>query len=99
MPKKQPKNYNVESMQPDEVNELKKVVGEFMKRLSNIENEMETLKEDRKELIDEFSEKLDMKTLSLAIKAVKLESGVAHKDTFDLFIEVLKDDVTNGLVG
>ena len=95
--KQQPKNYNVAEMQPDELNELKKVVGEFMKRLTNIENEMETLKEDRKVLIEEFSEKLDMKTLTMAIKAVKLESGVAHKDTYDLFIEVLKDDVTNGL--
>jgi hypothetical protein len=98
MPKKK-SSFNVGEMQPDEINELKKVVGEFMTRLSNIENEVETLKEDRKTLIEEFGEKLDMKTLQMAIKQVKLQAGVAHKDTFDLFLEVLKDDTTNGLVG
>lgn len=96
MAKKQP-TYNVELMTPDELGAVKKLVGEFMSRLSNVENEIETLKEDRKELITEFKEKLDMKTLQLAIKQVKLERGVAHKDTFDMFIEVLKDDDTNGL--
>lgn len=96
MPKK--KSFNVGEMQPDEITELRKVVGEFMTRLSNIENEIEALKDDRKSLIDEFGEKLDMKTLQMAIKQVKLQNSVAHKDTFDLFLEVLKDDVTNGLV-
>lgn len=96
---KGPKNYNLDLQTPDEINALKKLVGEFMTRLENVENEMETLKEGRKELIEEFAEKLDMKTLQMAIKQVKLQAGVAHKDTFDLFLEVLKDDVTNGLVG
>lgn len=98
MPKKQPKVVNPAELQPDELKELKKVVGEFMSRLSNIDNEIETLKEGRKDLIDEYADKLDMKTLTMAIKAVKLEASVAHRDTFDLFVEVLKDDVTNGLV-
>lgn len=97
MPKKKT-DVNVAELQPDEINELKKVVGEFMKRLASLENEMETLKDDRKDLIEEFSEKLDMKTLQAAIKQVKLQNSVERKDTFDLFIEVLKDDVTNGLV-
>ena len=92
-----PKNETPEANTPDELTALKQSVGEFMRRLTNIENEIETLKEGRKELIEEFKEKLDMKTLQLAIKAVKLEASVAHKDTFDKFVEVLKDDVTNGL--
>lgn len=95
---KKKQSVDVANMQPDEINELKKVVGEFMTRLANVENEMETLKDDRKALIEEFSEKLDMKTLQAAIKQVKLQASVERKDTFDLFIEVLQDDVTNGLV-
>jgi hypothetical protein len=98
MARKQKNSTSVADLQPDELNELKLVVADFMKRYANIENEMETLKEDRKTLVEEFKEKLDMKTLQQAIKAVKLEAGVAHKDTFDMFVEVLKDDVTNGLV-
>lgn len=88
----------VAELQPDELNELKKVVGEFMSRLSNVDNEIELLKQDRKELIDEYSSKIDMKTLKLAMKVVSVESSVERKDTYDLFKEVLVDDVTNGLV-
>lgn len=96
MPKKK-QSTPPQDMTPDELGALKKEVGEFMTRLSNIDNEIETLKEGRKELIDEFKEKLDMKTLQMAIKVVKLEASVENKHTFDTFVEVLKDDVTNGL--
>jgi uncharacterized protein (UPF0335 family) len=78
-------------MQPDELNSLKDLVKEFMNRLQNIDNEIETLKEDRKELIEEFKSKLDMKTLQAALRVVKIQQGVAHKDTFDVFLEVLTD--------
>ena len=98
MAKRQPKNYNVDLMQPDELNALKKEVGEFLKRLQNVDNEISSLKEARKELLEEFSTKLDMKTLQAALRVVNIEQGVAHKDTYDMFIEVLKDDVTNGHV-
>lgn len=98
MAKRQPKNYNVDLMQPDELNALKKEVGEFLKRLQNVDNEISSLKEARKELLEEFSSKLDMKTLQAALRVVNIEQGVAHKDTYDMFIEVLKDDVTNGHV-
>lgn len=95
MSKKKDQDSDSKETTPDEI---KKLVGEFIKRLTNVENEMETLKEDRKELIEEFKQKLDMKELQAAIKLVKLEANVVHRDTFDLFVEVLKDDKTNGLV-
>lgn len=85
------KNYNVDLMQPDELNSLKSVVKEFMQRLENIDNELETLKEDRKELVEEFKSKLDMKTLQAVLKVLKIKQGVAHQDTFDVFMEVLTD--------
>ena len=85
------KNYNVAEMQPDELNELKKLTKEFIDRLSTVENEIETLKGDRKALIEEFKDKLDVKTLSAAMRVVKIQSQVAHRDTFDCFVEVLTD--------
>ena len=92
MPKKtQAKNYNVADCQPDELNELKKLVKEFVNKLENVENEIELLKTDRKELIDEYSEKLDWKTLQAALRVVKIKQGVAHRDTYDLFEAVLED--------
>lgn len=86
------KNYNVDLMQPDEVGALKILVKEFVNRLSNIDNEMELLKEDRKSLIDEYKAKLDIKTLTASMKVAKIENSVAHKDTFDIFLEVLREE-------
>ena len=85
------------TLQPDELNALKELVKEFMKRLANIDNEIDTLKEDRKNLFEEYKEKLDVKTLQTVLKVMKIESSIAHKDTYDTFYEALKDDFVNGL--
>jgi uncharacterized protein (UPF0335 family) len=93
MPKKKqsPAQYNVAHLQPDEINALRDLVKEFVGRIENIDNEMELLKEDRKSVIEEYSEKLDMKTLQAALKVIKIQSGVDHRDTYDLFLEALTD--------
>jgi hypothetical protein len=79
-------------LQPDELNELKAVVEEFVKRLSVVDQEMEGLKEDRKGLIDEYSSKIDVRTLNAVMKIVKIKKGCFHKDTFDMFMEILEND-------
>jgi len=76
--------------QPDELNELSAIVEEFTKKIAYIENEMETLKEDRKAIVEEYKEKLDMKTLNAAMKIVKTKRAVEHKHTLDNFLEILE---------
>jgi len=83
------KNYNVETMQPDEINALRALVKEFIGKVESIDNEIELLKGDRKEIIEEYQEKLDMKTLQAALRVLKIQQGVQHKDTYDLFLEAL----------
>ena len=92
MPKNnEAKSYAVAELQPDELNALKALVLEFVGKLQNIDNEIDTLKGDRKDVIESYKEKLDVKTLNSALKYVKIQSEVAHKDTFDCFVEVLTD--------
>jgi uncharacterized protein (UPF0335 family) len=92
MPKKMPpKQYNTAEMQPDEINALRSLVKEFVGKIESVDNEIELLKTDRKEIIEEYLDKLDMKTLTAALKVVKIQNEVAHRDTFDLFIEALTD--------
>jgi len=86
---KRPKNYNIAELQPDEINALRTLVKEFMQKIESVDNELELLKQDRKEIIEEYQEKLDMKTLQAALKVVKIQQGVEHKDTYDLFLEAL----------
>lgn len=76
--------------QPDELNELASIVEEFTNRLSSLEQQMAGLKEDRKDLIDEYREKLDMKTLNAAMKIVKTKRAAEHKHTLDQFLEIIE---------
>ena len=85
------KNYNVAIMQPDEVGSLRNLVKEFIKKIEAVDGEIELLKGDRKEIIEEYTEKLDMKTLQAALRVLKIQQSVAHQDTYDLFIEALTE--------
>lgn len=76
--------------QPNELGELKKTVGEFVRRLKTVEGEIDLLKEQRKDLIEEYKEHLDMKTLAAAIRTVKIKKKVDHKDTFEVFVDILE---------
>lgn len=91
MAKKNVPAVDVSTMSPDELDSLKQTTNEFMNRLGNIENEIDTLKEDRKALVAEFREKLDVKTLQSCIRVLKIQRSVAHRDTFDALMEILKD--------
>ena len=86
---KRPKNYNVAELQPDEINSLRSLVKEFIQKIESVDNELELLKQDRKEIIEEYQDKLDMKTLQAALKVVKIQQGVEHRDAYDLFMEAL----------
>ena len=86
------KQYNIATLQPSEINSLRTLVKEFVTRIENIDNEIELLKEDRKELIEEYTEKLDIKTLNAALRVIKIQQGVEHKDTFDLFLTALEEN-------
>jgi hypothetical protein len=75
---------------PSSVTELEPVIREFVDKLRTIKNEQETLKQDEKDLIEEYSEKLDMKTLKAAMRVVAVREKVDRKDTFDTLVEVLE---------
>jgi uncharacterized protein (UPF0335 family) len=81
----------VAEMQPDEINALRALVQEFIGKVESVDGEIEGLKQDRKDLIEEYSDRLDMKTLQLALRVIKLQNAVARKDAFDLFMEALTD--------
>ncbi|NBP56283.1 hypothetical protein EBU71_07070 [bacterium] len=77
--------------QPDEINELTALVVEFVDRFKNIENEITLLKESQKELVEEYSDRLDVKTLQAAMRTVKIKKKVSYKDTFDTFVDILSE--------
>jgi uncharacterized protein (UPF0335 family) len=82
---------------PENINDLKPIVVEFVDRMRQLENEEAELREQKKELVDEYSKKLDTKTLKLALKLVDLKKKVQHKHYFDLFLRVLEGDVSEDM--
>lgn len=77
--------------QPDELGALTELVSEFIDKAKSIENEIDTLKADQKELIEEYKDKLDMKTLQAAMRTIKIIKKVGARDTYDTFVEILAE--------
>jgi hypothetical protein len=62
-----------------------------MDRWSSIDNEVDLLKQDKKDLLDEYSSKLDVKTLKAAVRTLEIEKSVKHKHTYDMMVDALRD--------
>lgn len=75
---------------PTSITEIEPLVKEFQERYKQVKHEQELLKQDEKELFEEFSKKLDMKTLKAALRVAAIREKVDHKSTFDTFCEVLE---------
>jgi uncharacterized protein (UPF0335 family) len=88
---KKPEPKPVAHMQPDEINALHSLVVEFIGKVEAVDNEIETLKEDRKELVESYKDRLDVKTLNSALKVIKIQNSVEHKDAYDLFMTALTE--------
>jgi uncharacterized protein (UPF0335 family) len=79
----------VDSM-PSSLTQIEPIVREFVEKLKSLKNEQELLKQDEKDLIEEYSSKLDMKTLKAAMRVVAVKEKVDRKETFDTLVEVLE---------
>jgi len=77
---------------PADLKSAKQIALEYVKRLQTIDDEIESLKEDKQVLRAEFKRKLDLKTLDQALKVLKIESEIKHRDSFDTFVEALRKD-------
>ena len=52
---------------------LEKEIKEFMNRLTTIESEMDTLRQDKRDLLDEFKSRLDVKAFKAALRIYKIK--------------------------
>ena len=62
----------------------KTVLAEFIERWIQIENEVKLLSEDRKALVSDYKDKLDVKAVQAAMRIVKMK---ARLDTSDEELE------------
>jgi len=72
-------------------NELKEAVSEFMGRLTTIESEIDTLREDRKVLMEEFKARLDTKAFKAALSIYKIRlKNVDSTNTIEQMLDILE---------
>ncbi len=64
-------------------------VRELVERIKQIDNEIKLLQEDRKTVLDEFKDKLDIKAFKAALRIVKLRKDVDETE-LDSIIDVLE---------
>jgi uncharacterized protein (UPF0335 family) len=64
------------------------VVKEFIEKLTRIEGEQKLLNEDKKALIEEYKDKIDMRALGAAIRIVRIKSKLGPSEPeCDTYIE------------
>ena len=72
------------------------LVGELVQRLMRVEHEIELLREDRKNLLGEYKDKLDIKVFQAALRIAKIKARLSStsEDTLDSVLEVVEDKFT-----
>ena len=74
------------------MSEETRVVKDLVEKLSAIENEMIILRDDRKDLLDEYKEKLDIKAFRAAIRIFKIRQQTDNDFVVDEMLKVMEDD-------
>ena len=91
MPKRFAQDSGPDEM-PENLNDLQPIVKQFVDRMRTLEHEETTIREAKKDLVEEYSSKLDTKTLKLALRLMDLKKKVQHKHYFDMFVDILERD-------
>ena len=73
----------------------KETLDEFVQKLFNIENEQKLLSEDKKLLIAEYKDKLEVKSVQAAIRIVKIKSKLDSSDEeLDTLVNAVSKNVS-----
>jgi uncharacterized protein (UPF0335 family) len=67
----------------------KDVVKELVEKVTSVDNEIKLLQEDRKALLEEYKEKLDLKAFKAAMRIVKMRENVDNAE-LDNILNILE---------
>ena len=72
-----------------------KLVVELLEKLDTIDNEMGLLREDRKETLDDYKEKLDLKVFRAAMRILKIRQKTDNNIAVDEMLDTMGDNDGN----
>ena len=73
----------------------KETVKELVEKLVNLENEIKILQEDRKILLEDYREKIDIKAFRAAFRIAKIKTKLGDSESeLDNILDVVEDRLT-----
>ena len=72
----------------------KSIVFELIERLNNVDNEIKLLQDDRKSLLEEYKDKLDIKAFKAALSIAKIRSRLGDsEEALDNMLDKVLDKI------
>lgn len=65
-------------------------VKELIEKITQIDNEIKLLQEDRKTVLEDYKEKLDLKAFKAAMRIVKVRESVDNSE-LDNYLDILEN--------
>lgn len=74
----------------------REAIQEYLRRMTEIDAQISALREDRKQLNEDYKEVIDLKTLNKVLRIQKIQDSVEDKDrpTFDDMLDLLTAELS-----
>ena len=73
----------------------KEIIHELVEKVLDMEHEIKTLQENRKEILDEYRDKIDLKVFNAALKIARIKAKLAQTsdETLDAVLDAVEDKI------
>ena len=76
----------------------KEIIHELVEKIFDMEHEIKTLQENRKEVLDEYKDKIDLKVFNAALKIARIKAKLAQTsdESLDEILDAVEDKICVG---
>jgi uncharacterized protein (UPF0335 family) len=76
----------------------KETIHELVEKILDMEHEIKTLQENRKEVLDEYKDKIDLKVFNAALKIARIKAKLAQTsdESLDEILDAVEDKICVG---
>lgn len=73
----------------------KETIHELVEKVLDMEHEIKTLQENRKEILDEYKDKIDLKVFNAALKIARIKAKLAQTsdESLDEVLDAVEDKI------
>ena len=73
----------------------KETIHELVEKVFDMEHEIKTLQENRKEILDEYKDKIDLKVFNAALKIARIKAKLAQTsdESLDEVLDAVEDKI------